>query len=167
MVSLLHHVGSCTATIGNATCFWLETNLAVTVNEEMNPLYAAYKAYGIIQSGMMNDTFVNVIDALEKLTYLTPILPVGVETLQPLNSLESNVQSGGKKHPGWILASGLTLLGVGSIALAALVSKNYLDKSKNKAALMQDDLLTETSSLEVPAGDVASQVEPSNNSKAN
>jgi hypothetical protein len=82
-----------------------------------------------------------------------------VETLQPLNSLEGNVQSGGKKHPQWILASGLTLLGVGSIALAALVSKNHVDKSKNKAALLQDDLLTDTSSLEVPEDHVAPQVE--------
>ena len=135
MVSLLHHVGSCTATIDNATCFWLETNLAVTVNGDMNPLYAAYKAYGIIQSGMMNDTFVNVIDALEKLTYLTPTLPVGVGTLQPLNSLESNVQSGGKKHPGWILASGLTLLGASSLHSAHCLPKS----SKAGVFLLQQE----------------------------
>ena len=127
----------------------------MTVNEEMNPLYAAYKAYSTIQIGMMNDTYVNEMDALEKLTYLTPALPVGVERVQPLNSLEGSDESGRKRHPHWILPSGLTLLGVGSIALATIVSKSHLDKSKGKdhAGLLQDDLLTDTSSLEVPCGD--------------
>ena len=157
LVLLLHHdTGLCTATIDTATCFWLETNLAVTVNEDLNPLYAAYKAYSTIQSGMMNDTYVNEMDAVEKLTYLTPAVPVGVERVQPLNSLESSAESGRKRHSHWILASGLTLLGVGSIALAAVVSKNHLEKSKGKshAGLLQADLLTETRSLAVPAGDV-------------
>ena len=157
LVLLLHHdTGLCTATIDTASCFWLETNLAVTVNEDLNPLYAAYKAYSTIQSGMMNDTYVNEMDAVEKLTYLTPAVPVGVERVQPLNSLESSAESGRKRHSRWILASGLTLLGVGSIALAAVVSKNHLEKSKGKrnAGMLQADLLTETRSLAVPSGDV-------------
>ena len=132
-------LGSCIATIDNATCFLLETNLSVLVNHEVNPLLASDKAYEIIQSGMLHDTYVNEIDALEKLTYVTPTIRGSLETLQPLNSLDGNVHT---NRPRWILISGLTLLAVGAALLASLVTKKQLDKNK---LVFRNDLSTEPS----------------------
>ena len=141
-------LGSCIATIENATCFLLETSLAVLVNHEVNPLLATDKAYNIIQSGMLLDTYVNEIDALEKLTYVTPTLHGSLETLQPLNSLDGKAHT---NHPQWILATCLTLLAVGAVVLASVVTKKHLDKKRINQFALQDALLNETISTAMPA----------------
>ena len=111
-------------------------------------MLALDKAYEIIQSGMLNDTYVNTIDELEKLTYVTPTLHGSLETLQPLNSLDGKVHT---NYHHWILVSGLTLLAVGAVLLASLVTKKQLDKKKINKLALQGNSFTETGSTAIPA----------------
>jgi hypothetical protein len=127
----------------------LETDLSVTVDDEINPVRGEYAAYSTIQSGMQND---KELDTFKKLTYLTPSLPNGNATDQPFEQKQDAVnQSSGKMFNRWIVISGASLLVVGVAALLIVASKKR--STQKELAEDKSDVVSSASETLDQAGD--------------
>jgi hypothetical protein len=139
------HAGSCDSTIDGATCFWLETDLLVTVNKDIDASIGKYNAYSIIQQGMLNDVYVPQMDVLLKLEYLTPTLANGTVVVDnPASARDTNMNDRDNriKLRNWLLgAFGLVLL----LAIVACVM--YMMYGPNKKEMKEADVVSDGSEV--------------------
>lgn len=163
------HAGSCDSTIDGATCFWLETDLLVTVNKDIDTSIGEYDAYSVIQQGMLNDVYVPQMDVLLKLEYLTPTLANGtivVDNPVDVRDTDRNDRGNRIKLRNWLLgAFGLVLL-LAIVACVVYMMCGSSKKEMNEADVVSDGsdvytdgpLVSADSSSDVPfEDDVQSQ----------
>jgi hypothetical protein len=103
----------------------LETDLAFIINEDINPQYAAYASYLALKEGMTNDTFVESLEEILRLTYLAPLpLVPPPNTTQPLHTVETDTgndggNDGDSKTKSWTIGACVVMSTGGLVALGA------------------------------------------------
>jgi hypothetical protein len=128
----------------------------VTVDDEINPVYGEYAAYGSIRSGMENDAYAKELDTLKKLTYLTPTLPNGTATEQPFAEARDAVdQSSGKTFSRWIVISGACLL-VGGVAAILIIAGKKRSAARKELTEDESEVVSSGSETLDQAGDGSS-----------
>jgi hypothetical protein len=67
-------VGTCTPEIEEArSCHFMETNVSFLVNGDIDPDEAAYAGYSNIEHNMEDGTFLELVDEVVRIVYLSPL----------------------------------------------------------------------------------------------